>query len=130
MRRRVSALVLAVASTLLACTGTPSPLTPSIHGSIGVPHQGMITNAVPLPRRGEGYALLRGNGRNYGNPRLVAAIQGAARTVARARPGGGKLMIGDLSSRWGGEASGHHSHRTGRDADLLIFVETPEGHPV
>jgi penicillin-insensitive murein DD-endopeptidase len=130
--RRLPALALAVAAPILAaCTGTPSPLTPSIHGSIGVPHQGMITNAVPLPKRGEGYALLRGNnGRNYGNPRLVAAIESAARTVARLRPGGGKLMIGDLSTRWGGEASGHHSHRTGRDADLLIFVETPEGHPV
>jgi penicillin-insensitive murein DD-endopeptidase len=130
MRRLPALALLATSALVSACTGTPSPLTPSIHGSIGVPHQGMITNAVPLPRRGEGYALLRGNGRNYGNPRLVAAIQGAARTVARARPGGGKLMIGDLSSRWGGEASGHHSHRTGRDADLLIFVQTPEGHPV
>jgi penicillin-insensitive murein endopeptidase len=129
--RRLPALALLAATALLsACTGTPSPLTPSIRGSIGVPHQGMITNAVPLPKRGEGYALLRGNGRNYGNPRLVAAIEGAARTVARARPGGGKLMVGDLSARWGGEASGHHSHRTGRDADLLIFVQTPEGHPV
>ena len=131
MRRLVSALALAVAAPLLAaCTGTPTPLAPSIRGSVGVPHQGMITNAVALPKRGEGYALLRGNGRNYGNPRLVAAIQDAARAVARARPGGGRLMIGDMSARWGGEASGHHSHRTGRDADLLIFVETPEGRPV
>ena len=131
MRRRLSALVLAVAATLLAaCTGTPSPLTPSIRGSIGVPHQGMITNAVPLPRRGEGYALLRRNDRNYGNPRLVAAIQEAARAVKRARPGGGRLMIGDMSARWGGQASGHVSHRTGRDADLLILIETPEGRPI
>src|SRR5580698_8911843 len=99
--RRLPALALAVAAPILAaCTGTPTPLAPSIHGSIGVPHQGMITNAVTLPKRGEGYALLRGdNGRNYGNPRLVAAIEDAARQVARARPGGGRLMIGDMSAR-------------------------------
>jgi penicillin-insensitive murein endopeptidase len=39
-------------------------------------------------------------------------------------------MIGDLSSRFGGEASGHRSHRTGRDADLLFYVTTPDGRPL
>lgn len=129
--RRLSTLALALAASLLAaCTGTPSPLAPSIHGSIGVPHEGMITNAVTLPKKGEGYGLLRTNGRNWGNPRLVAAIEGAARSVARARPGGARLMIGDMSARWGGEASGHRSHRTGRDANLLIYVLTPEGQSI
>jgi penicillin-insensitive murein endopeptidase len=90
----------------------------------------MITNAVQLPRKGEGYALLRDNARNWGNPRIVRAIEGAARAVARARPGGARLMVGDLSARWGGEASGHHSHRTGRDADLLIYVLTLDGRSV
>ncbi len=130
MRRLLTLALAAAASLLAACTGTPSPLAPSIHGSIGFPHQGMITNAVTLPKKGEGYALLRSNGRNWGNPRLVAAIQGAARAVARARPGGARLMVGDLSARWGGEASGHRSHRTGRDADLLIYVLTPEGRSI
>jgi penicillin-insensitive murein endopeptidase len=124
------AFAAAAASLLTACTGTPSPLSPGVHGSIGVPHEGMITNAVPLPRKGEGYALLRHNGRNWGNPRLVAAVEGAARQVARVRPGGARLMIGDMSARFGGEASGHRSHRTGRDADLLIYVLTPAGHSV
>jgi penicillin-insensitive murein endopeptidase len=50
--------------------------------------------------------------------------------VARARPSGAPLMVGDLSARWGGEVSGHSSHRTGRDADLLIYMVTPEGLPV
>lgn len=113
-----------------ACTGTPSPLTPAIRGSIGVPHNGMITNAVPLPKKGEGYALLRNNGRNWGNPRLVAAIQSAAKEVARTRPGGARLVVGDISARWGGRASGHRSHRTGRDADLLIYALTPEGRSI
>jgi penicillin-insensitive murein endopeptidase len=38
--------------------------------------------------------------------------------------------VGDLSARFGGAASGHRSHRTGRDADLLIYALTPDGRPV
>jgi penicillin-insensitive murein endopeptidase len=129
--RRWSSLPLLPGTLLcVACTGTPSPLSPAIHGSIGVPHEGMITNAVPLPKKGEGYALYRSNDRNWGNPRLVSAIQGAAKSVARARPGGARLLVGDLSARWGGQASGHRSHRNGRDADLLIYVLTPDGRSV
>ena len=131
MTRSLHAFAIAAAGFLLAsCIGTPTPLAPSIGGSVGVPHEGMITNAVKLPRKGEGYELLRSNGRSWGNPRLVAAIEEGARSVARARPRGAPLMIGDLSARWGGEASGHRSHRTGRDADLLIFMVTPEGRSI
>jgi penicillin-insensitive murein endopeptidase len=130
MPPRLHVLGLVAALLTAACAGTPSPLAPSLHGSIGVPHEGMITDAVPLPKKGEGYALLRNNGRNWGNPRLIAAIEGVAKTVARARPGGAPLMIGDISARWGGGQSGHRSHRTGRDADLLVYVLTPEGRSV
>ncbi len=112
------------------CFGVPSPLAPELRGSVGLPHQGVITDAAPLPRRGEGYRLLRKNGIHWGNPRLVAAIQRAAGDVSRARPGGPPLVIGDLSARFGGFSSGHRSHRTGRDADLLIFALTPDGRPV
>ena len=94
------AMILALAS--IGCLGTPSPLAPQLRGSVGLPHQGVITDAVPLPRSGEGYKLLRKNGVHWGNPRLVAAIQRAARDVARARPGP-PLVIGDLAARFGGE---------------------------
>lgn len=131
LRARLSFAVVALAALVLSgCFGTPSPLAPSIRGSVGVPHQGVITNAVELPLRGEGYNLLRKNGVRWGNPRLVAAIQRAARDVARARPGGSPLVVGDLSARFGGAASGHRSHRTGRDADLLFYALTPDGRPV
>ena len=123
-------LLAMIAPAIAGCVGTPTPLAPGIRGSVGFPHAGVITNAVALPKRGEGYALLRNNGRNWGNPRLVAAIEGAAKAVAHARPGGAPLMIGDMSARWGGAASGHRSHRTGRDADLLIYIVTPEGHSI
>ena len=128
-RRLLSTFLLAAAPLTAACTGTPSPLAPSIHGSIGYPHAGMITNAVPIPLKGDGYVLLRKNGVNWGNPRLVSAIRDSAKDVAHARPGA-PLIVGDLAARWGGESSGHRSHRTGRDADLLIYVVTPDGRSV
>jgi penicillin-insensitive murein endopeptidase len=114
----------------LGCMGSPTPLAPSIGGSVGVPHQGVLTRSAPLPKRGPGYRLLRDNGIRYGNPRLVRAIEAAAGAVHAARPGGAPLVIGDLSARHGGASSGHRSHRNGRDADLLFYVTTPSGRPV
>lgn len=118
-----------LAMTSIGCFGLPSPLAPELSGSVGLPHQGVITNAAALPRQGEGYRLFRKNGIHWGNPRLVAAIKHAAGVVAKARPGP-PLVIGDLSARFGGFSSGHRSHRTGRDADLLIYALTPDGRPV
>jgi penicillin-insensitive murein DD-endopeptidase len=120
---------IAMSLGLIACVGAPTPLAPELRGSIGVPHQGVITNAVELPKKGDGFARLRNNGVNWGNPRLIAAIEAAAALVAKERPGGAPLLVGDIAPRFGGSASGHHSHRTGRDADLLIFALKPDGRP-
>jgi penicillin-insensitive murein endopeptidase len=114
---------------LAGCMGSPSPLVPSLRGSVGVPHQGVLTDAAPLPKQGEGYLRLRNHGRHWGHPRLVAAIVHAARTVMQARPGA-PLVVGDLSARSGGFAEGHRSHRTGRDVDLLFYSTSPDGRPV
>jgi penicillin-insensitive murein DD-endopeptidase len=113
---------------LLGCVGTPTPLAPSFAGSIGVPHGGVQTAAVELPRNGLGFVRYRSNSPHYwGNPRLVQALQTAAAAVAQQLPGGAPLFIGDLSARHGGKIPGHRSHRTGRDADLLFYVTTPSG---
>jgi penicillin-insensitive murein endopeptidase len=97
---------------------------------VGLPHQGVLTGAVALPLRGPGFRVLRSKSPiRWGNPRLVSAIQSAARTVAEESPGA-LLVVGDLSARSGGAQSGHRSHRTGRDADLLLYALTPDGRPV
>jgi penicillin-insensitive murein DD-endopeptidase len=120
-----------VALCCAACVGSsPTPLAPALRGSIGVPHHGVITDAVELPRQGAGYRLLRSNGARWGTAGLVAAVQRAAADVARVRPGGEPLLVGDLSARYGGATRGHRSHRTGRDADLLLYALTPDGRPV
>jgi penicillin-insensitive murein DD-endopeptidase len=109
----------------------PSPLAPTLEGSIGVPHSGVQTRAAELPRRGAGYERFRPTSPVYwGHPRLVGAIQRAAQAVHEERPGGAPLVVGDLSGRNGGKIPRHNSHRTGRDVDFLFYVTTPSGVPV
>jgi penicillin-insensitive murein DD-endopeptidase len=97
----------------------------------------MQTGAAELPRQGlgdgnansAGYFWLRGNDRHYGLPRFVQAIVRAAKTVNTQRPGS-MLGIGDLSTKDGGALMPHWSHRTGRDADLIFYMQALDGTPV
>jgi penicillin-insensitive murein DD-endopeptidase len=112
------------------CIGAPTPLAPNRSGSVGVPHAGVLTNGVELPVRGKGFVRLRPKSPHYwGNPRMIAAIEAAAARVGDELPGGAPLYIGDISAKGGGQIPGHHSHRTGRDADLLFYAATPSGAP-
>jgi len=79
---------------------------------------------------GPGFQWLNPMGHHYGIPRLVHAVVTAAAEVERQRPGGAPLMVGDLSRHTGGRIPRHHSHRSGRDVDLLFYAETPAGEPV
>lgn len=122
---------LGLALSLTGCLGAPNALAPGLKGSVGMPHHGVQTDAVELPKQGPGYTRFRPNSPAYwGNPRLVHAIQEVAHAVAEARPGGAPLVVGDLSGRHGGKIPRHNSHRTGRDVDLLFYMETPQGAPV
>lgn len=122
----------AVASLFCAgCFGTPTPLAPGLSGSVGVPHHGVLTDAIELPVEGPGFVRYRKNGSNHwGNPRLVHAIMNAAKKIHDEMPGGAPLIIGDLSGQDGGKIPRHESHRTGRDVDLPWFFTTPGGVPV
>ena len=111
--------------------GTPTPLAPGVAGSVGAPHRGVLTGAVELPKEGTGLVRYRKFGTSHwGNPRLVAALERAAKVVDAKMPGGAPLVIGDLSAEFGGKIPRHQSHRTGRDVDLTWFVTTPAGAPV
>ncbi|MDB4998418.1 MAG: hypothetical protein JWM74_5850 [Myxococcaceae bacterium] len=89
----------------------------------------MLAGAVELPASGPGFKFLRDNDRHYGLPRFAAALARAAASVEAQRPGG-VLVLGDLSKAGGGQLLPHLSHRTGRDADLLLYATTLEGAPV
>jgi penicillin-insensitive murein endopeptidase len=114
---------------IAGCARAPSPLAPHWAGSIGLPHRGVLTQATELPSDGAGYRVLAANDRHFGTPRFVAAIERAAAKVGHDRPGG-TLTIGDLSAKNGGKISSHSSHRSGRDADLLLYMTTLDGAPV
>jgi penicillin-insensitive murein endopeptidase len=125
---RCSAPALSVAALCFGCFGTPTPLAPGLAGSVGLPHHGVQTGAIELPERGAGFARFRDQGGYYwGQPALVNGLREVARQVDAALPGGAPLVVGDLSAQYGGRISRHHSHRSGRDVDLLWYVTRPDG---
>jgi penicillin-insensitive murein DD-endopeptidase len=118
--------LLMVAATQTRCVNAPTVMTPLKYGSIGSPSHGVQTDAAELPKDGTGYFWLRNNDRHYALPRFVHAIERAAAGVATARPGS-LLGIGDFSVKGGGQLMPHWSHRTGRDVDLLFYMQTLSG---
>jgi penicillin-insensitive murein endopeptidase len=122
-------LALGGALALVGCGRAPSPLFPSLTGSIGVPHRGVLVASVEMPAEGTGYRFLRDNDRHHTTPRFADALTRAAAHVESERPGS-ILVFGDLSKSTGGQLLPHLSHRNGRDADLLLYAATLDGAPV
>lgn len=88
--------------------------------SIGGPARGCIAGAKSLAAEGEGFQVLRRwRNRYYGHPDLIAFLTRLGR--AQARAGFGPLLIGDMAQPRGGPmATGHRSHQSGIDADILF----------
>lgn len=124
-------VLLPVATLTLGCLGTPTPLAPGLGGSVGLPHHGVLTDAVELKDSGPGFVRYRPQGAyHWGTPELVSLVEQAAASVDQAFGGGPPLVVGDLSGKRGGRIERHQSHRTGRDVDLLFYVTMPAGVPV
>lgn len=111
------------------CMRSPSPLTPLGTGSLGLPHRGSLATGARLPQEGPHVKRLRDDDRAYAVARLVRSVETAADEVMTAW-GGSKLVVGDFSREHGGILLPHLSHRSGRDADLLLYYTTLEGAPV
>lgn len=115
---------------LAGCASSPSPLAPGVAGSIGTPSAGLLTHAAELPVSGDGFRRFRpGNATHFGTDALVRTLIWASPRT-RVRPDDPPLLVGDIAGRRGGKLPGHHSHRTGRDVDLLFFYVTPGGAPI
>jgi penicillin-insensitive murein endopeptidase len=127
--RRFAASPTALAAVLATgCATVPTPLHPGAHGSVGYPHNGVLTDARELPAKGAGYAWHRAWGRHFGTPAMVAFLEDATQKAAPTGEGF-PFLVGDIAQKAGGKASGHHSHRTGRDVDILFAYLTPGGAP-
>jgi penicillin-insensitive murein endopeptidase len=64
----------------------------------------------------------------WGTEALVGMIDRAARQVRRQFPDA-VLSVGHLSRAGGGELDRHHSHESGRDADIGYYVKNHLGKP-
>ena len=129
MRRSFAPVVVAIAALIAAVAegaGTPSKIT----RSIGAPNAGRLENgahleASPSIRFIGGYSTEA----HYGVRELVDAIEHAAREVKRRYPDA-VLGVGQLSRKGGGEIDRHHSHESGRDADLAFYLVDSFGRSV
>jgi murein endopeptidase len=102
---------------------------PVVHGqSIGEPWAGHLNDPAELPP-GEGYVIRR-PWRAFGTRTTVDFVHHAILDIRERFPDTHVLAIGDLSQRDGGSITEHHSHQSGRDADIgLIYKEQPAGFP-
>lgn len=111
-----------------ATTGLPPSTTST---SIGSVTSGRLLGGVPLPDGGKGFRFndRRSAEARYGTVETVRAIMRAAAVVEDAMPGS-QLVVNDIGFARGGKIAHHGSHRAGRDADILFFLQDAEGRPV
>jgi penicillin-insensitive murein DD-endopeptidase len=101
--------------------GPNTPAAPAL--SIGSPNEGRLDGGAhlaetPYLRVVPYYA--ESNAR-WGLPSLVGLLDRAAKRVAKKFPDA-VLSVGDLSRKAGGELDRHHSHESGRDADVGFYI--------
>jgi penicillin-insensitive murein endopeptidase len=96
--------------------------------STGMPWDGKLSR----PARLRASATLRhmphcaASGHFFGTSELVALLERTGTAIAARFPGS-QLSVGELSARDGGRLEGHHSHQTGRDADIAFFMSDARG---
>ncbi|GMV43212.1 MAG: hypothetical protein AMXMBFR64_49280 [Myxococcales bacterium] len=100
--------------------------------SVGSPQGGELQDGFHVPLTGAWhsfYGPVRSRGTNYATLELAALLIRAARVVDDAVPGP-PLVIADVSAEGGGDLGRHMSHNSGRDVDVLFYVQDLEGKPV
>jgi penicillin-insensitive murein DD-endopeptidase len=108
----------------------PPPETPPV--SVGHPNEGRLEGAARLDTSLpylRPVSVCPGIDAQWGLPVLIRMIERAARGVAKRHPGS-VLNVGDISTKRGGDLFGHHSHESGRDADIGFYVVDAKGNPI
>lgn len=83
---------------------------------------------IMLPASGPGFYGYYANSKRWGKPALVYGIQRAARNFSTR--GWGKLGVGDISLKNGGDIAGHASHERGVDVDMRPVRKDGASSPV
>lgn len=97
--------------------------------TVGHPNDGYQLRAKRLVSTRELFVRKSSRERAYGFPSLVLMLHRSARDVAKA-VAGSVMLVGDLSTRGGGPLAGHHSHQSGRDADVGFYVTNLADRPI
>lgn len=104
---------------------TPIPESRSI--SVGTPQHGRLEHGRPLPEHHPAFYVRRPS-RAFGTDETVRWILEAYEALRASDPEAPQVEVHDLSLRRGGPMRGHHSHESGRDADIAYFQKScPEG---
>ncbi|HEY8040481.1 MAG TPA: penicillin-insensitive murein endopeptidase [Polyangiaceae bacterium] len=118
----------AIKHRTVARTGSLGPAALRFGRSIGSPTEGHLLGGAhldetPYLRVVPGYTA---SDARWGLEPLVTMIDRAARQVRRQYPDA-ITSVGHLSREGGGEIERHHSHESGRDADIGFFVRSGSG---
>ncbi|MCU0658171.1 MAG: penicillin-insensitive murein endopeptidase [Polyangiaceae bacterium] len=119
------ALALVVGAASAAPHATPSRTlrTPAL--SVGSPTEGHLQGGVRL-EESRSLRFVPDHHHRWGLAQLVGMLERSAAQVRKRFPGS-ILAVGDLSRRGGGDVAGHHSHESGRDADVGFYVTNSAG---
>ena len=111
------------------------PEPPPRAESVGPPNDGRLEGGIRLDTTNKPYLRVvpaynyKDMDTRWGLPALVHALDRAAKAVHKKYPGA-VLGVGDISRKNGGELAHHHSHESGRDADLGFYLVNEKGEPV
>jgi murein endopeptidase len=91
--------------------------------SVGEPHDGRIVNSIQLPENKQLYTIRRPE-EAYGSSHALDHLQLAIARWRRDSGYTGSLKIGSISKQGGGKLKPHSSHRSGRDVDIRLPLES------
>jgi penicillin-insensitive murein endopeptidase len=97
--------------------------------SIGSPNAGRLQGGAHLDLKKPYFRVVpsyESGDVRWGLPIMINMIDRAARIIAKRFPGS-VLDVGDISKKGGGDLLRHHSHETGRDADLGFYAVDAKG---
>lgn len=95
--------------------------------SIGSPNEGFLADGLEL-FSSSALHVLPGHTARFGLSQLVGMLHRSADTIAARFPGS-VMRVGDLSRRSGGDVLRHRSHESGRDVDVVFYLQGEDGRP-